>query len=131
VRKLSKTSKFAKKAKEQGIKLYSEEYKMFLKEYYPMNRFENLKKNEKHALGEKMKMYREKAGLTLDDVAIICEVSRQFVALLERGERSNLSFDMIIRFAECYNVSLEVFAEAAYIRKDTELGSPKPKKGGE
>lgn len=57
-------------------------------------------------LAENLRVLRTKSGRTLEEVAVILDVSRQSVAKLETGD-SYPDIDKCARLAKLYNVSLD------------------------
>lgn len=60
-------------------------------------------------LGESLQAYRKRAGLSQEELAEICEISRQAIAKWESGE-SVPTMDKLIFLADHYGVTLDELA---------------------
>jgi len=50
-------------------------------------------------IGEKLRSRREQSGLTQGQLAQMAEISRPYLSLIERGEATNVSFNILSRLA--------------------------------
>lgn len=58
------------------------------------------------SLNNKVMLHRERCGLNQTELAQICEVSRQTISSIERGNY-HPSVLLALRMAECFGVSVE------------------------
>jgi transcriptional regulator with XRE-family HTH domain len=65
-----------------------------------MNRVDELQK-----LGRRIKAVRMQQKLTQNELAVICKVNRNYIGMLERGER-NPTYITLVRIAEHLKISL-------------------------
>jgi transcriptional regulator with XRE-family HTH domain len=61
-------------------------------------------------LGRRLKAFRERAGLTQDELAARSGVSRTVIAGLETGQRSGVLLDSAIKIARALGVSIDHLA---------------------
>lgn len=65
----------------------------------------NIDNKELIALGAKIRAAREAAGLTQDELAQRCNLSRIYISLLERGQR-NPTYLVLLQLAQTLNLKL-------------------------
>ncbi|WP_134702519.1 helix-turn-helix domain-containing protein [Ammoniphilus sp. YIM 78166] len=63
------------------------------------------------SLGRELKRLRELRGLTLEEASNRVEITRQYLSMLEKGQRKSASFDIMNRISEIYDVPMD------YLRK--------------
>lgn len=56
-------------------------------------------------LGERIRLYRNKTGISQEQLAFLCELDRTYIGSVERGER-NIAFLNINKLAEALKVHL-------------------------
>ena len=60
------------------------------------------------SIGERIRLEREKMGLTREKLAEIVGLSSIYIGQLERGERQ-MSLDTLVKLSDCFNVSMDYF----------------------
>jgi transcriptional regulator with XRE-family HTH domain len=69
-----------------------------------------LKTEELQKLGSNIKIYREKASLSQEDLAMYAGLHRTFISSVERG-KYNISFVNLLNIASSLNITLETLLE--------------------
>lgn len=64
-------------------------------------------------LGNELKRLRELRGHTLEEASNLIDITRQYLSMLEKGQRKSASFDIMNRIADVYGVPLD------YLKKFT------------
>ncbi|RXT01114.1 helix-turn-helix domain-containing protein [Ammoniphilus sp. CFH 90114] len=59
------------------------------------------------SLGHELKRLRELRGLTLEEASGKIEITRQYLSMLEKGQRKSASFDIMNRISEIYHVPMD------------------------
>lgn len=72
------------------------------------------------SLSERIRVLRERAGLSSSELAVKAGLSKGYLSQLEAGEASNPTIDKVKRLAEALGT------EAAYLMEETEQASYKP-----
>ncbi len=77
------------------------------------------------SLGRELKRLRELRGFTLEEASNRVEITRQYLSMLEKGQRKSASFDIMNRISEIYEVPLDYLkkfiAEPATVLTEEEL----------
>lgn len=60
-------------------------------------------------IGDELKRLRLKKGLTLDEVAKHTGITKQYLSMLENGQRKAISFEIMINISNFFNVPIEYF----------------------
>lgn len=63
------------------------------------------------AIGNELKRLRELRGLNLEDASKLIGITRQYLSMLEKGQRKSASFEIMNRVSEIYQVPMD------YLRK--------------
>ncbi len=58
-------------------------------------------------LGNELKRLRDLRGYTLEEASNLIDITRQYLSMLEKGQRKSASFDIMNRLAEVYGVPLD------------------------
>lgn len=58
-------------------------------------------------LGNELKRLRELRGYTLEEASTQIDITRQYLSMLEKGQRKSASFDIMNRIADVYGVPLD------------------------
>lgn len=62
------------------------------------------------SLGDRIRALRDQRGLTVRQLAARAETSPGTITKLEHGKRAQISFDLVMRLAEAFDVSLDYLA---------------------
>lgn len=79
-------------------------------------------------LAEKIRLYRQRAGLTLAELAAMCEIHPSYLSRMEEAD-TNLSLDLLLRVARILHMSLDFLASAAWSRELQSFPKPTRKEG--
>ena len=63
-----------------------------------------------HRLGERIRLLRDQRGMSVRQLAARAETSPGTITKLEHGKRGQISFDLVMRLAETFDVSLDYLA---------------------
>lgn len=61
-------------------------------------------------LGERIRGLRDQRGMSVRQLAVRAETSPGTITKLEHGKRGQISFDLVMRLAEAFDVSLDYLA---------------------
>lgn len=59
------------------------------------------------SLGQELKRIRELKGYTLEEASSQIEITRQYLSMLEKGQRKSASFEIMNRLAAFYEVPID------------------------
>ncbi|MEW9671190.1 helix-turn-helix domain-containing protein [Ammoniphilus sp. 3BR4] len=59
------------------------------------------------ALGQELKRLRELRGFTLEEASSKIEITRQYLSMLEKGQRKSASFEIMNRIGVIYDVPMD------------------------
>lgn len=59
------------------------------------------------ALGQELKRLRELRGFTLEEASSKIEITRQYLSMLEKGQRKSASFEIMNRIGDIYDVPMD------------------------
>jgi len=68
-------------------------------------------------LGSELKRLREAKGYTLEEASQQIGITRQYLSMLEKGQRKSASFEIMTRLSQIYQVPME------YLGKFIETGA--------
>jgi transcriptional regulator with XRE-family HTH domain len=60
-------------------------------------------------ISQELKRIRLEKGVTLEESASHIGITRQYLSMLEKGERRAVSFEIMVRVSEYYQVPLDYF----------------------
>jgi transcriptional regulator with XRE-family HTH domain len=60
-------------------------------------------------IGKELKRLRELRGLTLEEASTDIGITRQYLSMLEKGQRKSASFEIMSKISQCYRVPLDYF----------------------
>lgn len=60
-------------------------------------------------LGEELRRLRKERGLTLDEAAEQTGITKQYMSMLETGQRKSASFEIMFGISKSYGVPLDYF----------------------
>jgi len=63
------------------------------------------------SLGRELKRLRELRGLTLEEAANRITITRQYLSMLEKGQRKSASFEIMIRISTVYQVPMNYLSK--------------------
>ena len=70
-------------------------------------------------LGRRLKMFRERRGMTQEELAARSGVARGTIANLETGVRSGLQIENAVKLADALGVSLDLLARGDVLDSET------------
>lgn len=63
------------------------------------------------SIGQELKRLRESKGLNLEGASLQIGITRQYLSMLEKGIRKSATFEIMVRIARVYEVSLDDLAK--------------------
>jgi transcriptional regulator with XRE-family HTH domain len=60
-------------------------------------------------IGKELKRLRELRGMTLEEASTDIGITRQYLSMLEKGQRKSASFEIMSKISQCYRVPLDYF----------------------
>ncbi|MDA3886703.1 MAG: helix-turn-helix transcriptional regulator [Candidatus Delongbacteria bacterium] len=69
------------------------------------NTYSNNDRSLLKKLGKKIRVYRSKAGLSQEQLALLCDLDRTYIGSVERGER-NIAFINLNKVSLALNISI-------------------------
>lgn len=60
-------------------------------------------------LGQELRRLRKSRSLTLDEVAGQTGITKQYLSLIEKGQRKSVSFEIMNNISNFYNIPLDYF----------------------
>lgn len=58
-------------------------------------------------LGQELRKLRLERGLTLDESANQIGITKQYLSMVEKGQRKSVSFEIMTNISRCYNIPLD------------------------
>lgn len=79
-------------------------------------------------MGKKIKTKRKEKNMTIEDLALALEVSKSYIALIERGERG-FTINMLLKICEVFDLSVEeFFSDDILVFREDKVNAEREKK---
>jgi len=74
---------------------------------------------EPSTLGRRLKAFRERAGLSQNQLARLSGVPRPTISVLESGGQADLSLSNALRLADALNITVDMLSRGDPLQSDT------------